>query len=436
MFTTLRNAWKIPELRKKMLFTLLVLLIYRLGSCVPVPYVNTDLLVATFQARFGDTVLGLYNAMSGSAFSQATAFALGIQPYINASIIIELLCIAIPSLERLAKDGGEEGKKKIQKITRYTTIGLGLLMGFAYFVMLKNYSLLTQTGFLYGLVIVLTFTAGASFLMWMGEQIDQFGIGNGISMILFAGIISRIPTLITGLFSEKWYVAVLMVVGMLAIVMFIVFITNSERRIPVQYAKRVVGRKMYGGQSTNLPIKVNMSGVMPIIFASSIVNIPSMLGGIFSGKFWTNVTNAFNQTHASYIIISGVLLVAFSYFYIMISFNPVEVANNIKNNGGAIPGIRPGRPTIDFIKKVLNRVTFIGAVFLCLVSTLPMAANAIYMLFANTTTPNIIEYTRNSLVSELAFAGSSLLIITGVVIETTRSLDAQMSLRNYKGFLD
>ena len=267
MFTTLRNAWKIPELRKKILFTLVVLLIYRLGNCVPVPYVNVTALTTYFSTQLSNTVLGLYNAMSGSAFSQATVFALGIQPYINASIIIELLCIAIPALERLAKDGGEEGKKKIQKITRYTTVGLGLLMGFAYYVMLKNYSLLSETGFIYGLVIILSFTAGASFLMWMGEQIDEFGIGNGISMILFAGIISRIPTLISNMVtmlgdgSLKWYGAILIVIGMLALMAFIVFITNSERRIPVQYAKRVVGRKMYGGQSTNLPIKVNMSGV-------------------------------------------------------------------------------------------------------------------------------------------------------------------------------
>ena len=250
MFTTLRNAWKIPELRKKMIFTLFVLLIYRLGSCVPVPYVDVAALSTYFSQQLSNTVLGLYNAMSGSAFSQATVFAIGIQPYINASIIIELLTIAIPALERLAKEEGEEGRKKIQTITRYTTIGLGLLMGVAYYIMLKNYQLLTDTGFVYGLVIVLTFTAGASFLMWMGEQINEFGIGNGISMILFAGIVSRIPSgignLITSLSNGtmKWYTALLLLVGMFLIVILIVFITNSERRIPVQYAKRVVGRKM------------------------------------------------------------------------------------------------------------------------------------------------------------------------------------------------
>ena len=419
MFTTLRNAWKIPELRKKMLFTLLVLLIYRLGSCVPVPYVNTDLLVATFQARFGDTVLGLYNAMSGSAFSNATVFALGIQPYINASIIIELLCIAIPSLERLAKDGGEEGKKKIQKITRYTTIGLGLLMGFAYFVMLKNYSLLTQTGFLYGLVIVLTFTAGASFLMWMGEQIDQFGIGNGISMILFAGIISRIPTLITGLFSEKWYVAVLMVVGMLAIVMFIVFITNSERRIPVQYAKRVVGRKMYGGQSTNLPIKVNMSGVMPIILASAIVSLPGTIGGFFPNSGYANFVNKwFGYSTPAYGIIYFILIIAFAFFYVTIQYNPLEMSNNLRKNSGAIPGYRPGKPTVDYIKRVLNKVTLIGALCLGIIAIFPIIFGAA------------------SGMQGLALGGTSIMIVVGVALETTQQIESQMMMRHYKGFLE
>ena len=428
MFTTLRNAWKIPELRKKMLFTLLVLLIYRLGSCVPVPYVNRDFLVATFQSQFADTVLGLYNAMSGSAFSQATVFALGIQPYINASIIIELLCIAIPALERLAKDGGEDGKKKIQKITRYTTIGLGLLMGFAYYVMLKNYNILSQTGFLYGLVIVLTFTAGASFLMWMGEQIDQFGIGNGISMILFAGIISRIPDLIVNMVSGlktgslAWYTVVLMIVGMLAIVMFIVFITNSERRIPVQYAKRVVGRKMYGGQSTNLPIKVNMSGVMPIIFAQSIATLPATIiafTGTGSSSFWNWMnTYVFDTKSAVYIIVYFVLIIAFSYFYATIQFNPIEIANNLKKNGGFIPGFRPGKPTSDFIFKVINKITLFGALYLAVVALLPILFG---IIIGN---------------SSLSIGGTSVIIVVGVALETVKSMEAQMLMRHYKGFLE
>ena len=424
MFTTLRNAWKIPELRKKILFTLVVLLIYRLGNCVPVPYVNVTALTTYFSTQLSNTVLGLYNAMSGSAFSQATVFALGIQPYINASIIIELLCIAIPALERLAKDGGEEGKKKIQKITRYTTVGLGLLMGFAYYVMLKNYSLLSETGFIYGLVIILSFTAGASFLMWMGEQIDEFGIGNGISMILFAGIISRIPTLISNMVtmlgdgSLKWYGAILIVIGMLALMAFIVFITNSERRIPVQYAKRVVGRKMYGGQSTNLPIKVNMSGVMPIIFAQSIASLPATICA-FGG--WTSnwaYKHVFTSTSVIYTIIYLLLIVGFSYFYATIQYNPVEVANNLKKNGGFIPGFRPGRPTADFIRKVINKITLFGAIYLGVIAVLPVLLGTI---MSNT---------------RFSFGGTSIIIVVSVALETVAAIEAQMLMRNYSGFLE
>ena len=424
MFSTLRNAWKIPELRKKLIFTLIVLLIYRLGSCVPVPYVNIDLLAETFRLRFADTVLGLYNAMSGSAFSQATVFALGIQPYINASIIIELLTIAIPALERLAKEGGEEGRKKIKNITRYSTIGLGLLMGFAYFIMLKNYNLLNegQTGFLYGLVIVLTFTAGASFLMWMGEQIDEFGIGNGISMILFAGIVSRIPSLVTNLFSMEWYVTILLVVGILAIVVFIVFITDSERRIPVQYAKRVVGRKMYGGQNTHLPIKVNMSGVLPIIFAQSIASLPATIiafTGIGSSSFWNWMnTYVFDTKSVVYMVCYFLLIIAFSYFYATIQFNPIEIANNLKKNGGFIPGFRPGKPTSDFILKVINKITLFGALYLAIVAILPIIVG---IVIGN---------------SSLAIGGTSVIIVVGVALETVKSLEAQMLMRHYKGFLE
>ena len=428
MFTTLRNAWKIPELRKKILFTLVVLLIYRLGNCVPVPYVNVTALTTYFSTQLSNTVLGLYNAMSGSAFSQATVFALGIQPYINASIIIELLCIAIPALERLAKDGGEEGKKKIQKITRYTTIGLGLLMGFAYYVMLKNYSLLSETGFIYGLVIILSFTAGASFLMWMGEQIDEFGIGNGISMILFAGIISRIPTLISNMVtmlgdgSLKWYGAILIVIGMLALMAFIVFITNSERRIPVQYAKRVVGRKMYGGQSTNLPIKVNMSGVLPIIFAQSIAMIPSTIAAFCKqpeeGTFWAGFLKAIDTSSVIYMVFYFLMIIAFSYFYATIQFNPIEISNNLKKNGGFIPGFRPGKPTSDFIRKVLNKVTLFGAVYLGIVAILPLIIGKIVN------------------VSALSIGGTSVIIVVGVALETVQALESQMLMRQYKGFLE
>ena len=428
MFTTLRNAWKIPELRKKILFTLIVMLIYRLGNCVPVPYVNVVALNNYFTTQLANTVLGLYNAMSGSAFSQATVFALGIQPYINASIIIELLTIAIPALERLAKEDGEEGRKKIQNITRYTTIGLGLLMGFAYYVMLKNYSLLSQTGFVYGLVIVLTFTAGASFLMWMGEQINEFGIGNGISMILFAGIVSRIPQLVSNMVTSlsngtlKWYTAILLVDGILAIMVFIVFITNSERRIPVQYAKRVVGRKMYGGQSTHLPIKVNMSGVLPIIFAQSIATLPATIiafTGTGSSSFWTWMnTYIFDTKSAFYIVCYFLLIIAFSYFYATIQFNPIEIANNLKKNGGFIPGFRPGKPTSDFILKVINKITLFGALYLAIVAILPIIAGIII----KNTSP--------------AVGGTSVIIVVGVALETVKSLEAQMLMRHYKGFLE
>ena len=426
MFTTLRNAWKIPELRKKILFTLFVLLIYRLGSCVPVPYINVDVLNNYYTQQLSNTVLGLYNAMSGSAFSNATVFALGIQPYINASIIIELLCIAIPALERLAKDEGEEGKKKIQKITRYTTVGLSLLMGIAYYIMLKNasaqYSILEQTSFVSGMVIVMTFMAGAAFLMWVGEQIDQFGIGNGISMILFAGIVSRVPSMVGSLFSLKWYVAILMVVGMLAIVMFIVFISNSERRIPVQYAKRVVGRKMYGGQSTNLPIKVNMSGVLPIIFAQSIATLPATIMafvGAPSSGFWAWMnTYVFDTKSAVYIIVYFFLIIAFSYFYATIQFNPIEIANNLKKNGGFIPGFRPGKPTSDFIFKVINKITLFGALYLAVIALLPIIVG---IIIKDTT---------------LSIGGTSVIIVVGVALETVKSLEAQMLMRHYKGFLE
>ena len=428
MFTTLRNAWKIPELRKKIIFTLVIFLIYRLGSNIPVPYVNVEALSTYFSQNLSTTVLGLYNVMSGSAFSNATVFALSIQPYINASIIIELLTIAIPALERLAKDEGEEGKKKIQRITRFTTVGLALLMGFAYFVMCKNYGLLTDTGFLAGLVIVATFTAGASLVMWLGEQIDQNGIGNGISMILFAGIISRIPVLISNAVSAlrtgtlKWYWLILLVVGMLLLIMFIVFITNSERRIRVQYAKRVVGRKMYGGQDTYLPIKVNMSGVLPIIFAQSITSLPATIvafTGTGGSGFWEWMNKyVFDNKSAVYLVIYFLLIIAFSYFYATIQFNPIELSNNLKKNGGFIPGFRPGKPTSDFILKVINKITLFGALYLAIVAILPILTGIII---------------KNS---SLAVGGTSVIIVVGVALETVKSLEAQMLMRHYKGFLE
>ena len=429
MFATIRNAWKIADLRKKIIFTFFILLIFRLGAAIPVPYVNVDMLTQYFNAELSGTILGLYNAMSGSAFSQATTFALGIQPYINASIIIQLLCIAIPYLERLSKDGGEEGKKKLERITRYTTLGLALLMGWAYYMMLKNNSgILTETGFLYGLVIVMTFTGGACLVMWLGEQIDQFGIGNGISMILFAGIISRIPSqvgaLITGLTtgSLKWYIALLLLVGVAVLVVVIVFITNSERRISVQYAKRMVGRKMYGGQSTFLPIKVNMSGVLPVIFAQSIVSLPATIVafvGISDTGFWGWMNKyVFSNESVVYCVIYFLLIIAFSYFYAAVQFNPIEIANNMKKNGGFIPGFRPGKPTSDFIAKVIGKITLFGAIYLAFVALVPVALGAIV----------------NN--NQLAIGGTSVIIVVGVALETTKALEAQMLMRHYKGFLE
>ena len=431
MITTLRNAWKTPELRKKMLFTLLILLIYRLGNVVPVPFVNVAELSNYFANELSNTILGLYNAMSGSAFSQATIFALSIQPYINASIIIELLCIAIPALERLQKEEGEEGRRKINNITRYTTIGLGLLMGFAYFVMLRNNSLLTDTSFLAAAVVVITFTAGASLVMWMGEQITEFGIGNGISMILFANIVSRLPDMIRRLFVGvfgnastapvlAWYWGLLIVIGMLALVVFIVFITDSERRIPVQYAKRVVGRKMYGGQSTHLPIKVNMSGVLPIIFAQSIASLPATVCafiGKTSGWWYQNI---FDSKTVVYAFVYFLLIIAFSYFYATVQYNPVEIANNLKKNGGFIPGFRPGKPTADFIAKVITKITLFGALYLAIVALLPIIVG------------DLLQNTGFS----ISIGGTSVIIVVGVALETVNALEAQLLMRHYKGFLD
>lgn len=423
MFTTLRNAWKIPELRKKILFTLFILLIFRLGNAVPVPYVNVEALSTYFNSQLSDTILGLYNAMSGSAFSQATVFALSIQPYINASIIIQLLTIAIPALERLSKEGGEEGKRKIQRITRYTTVGLGLLMGLAYYVMLGNAGLLTHTGFIYGLVVVLSFTAGSCFVMWLGEQITEFGIGNGISMILFANIISRLPAGVYHIFSNvrsgvlAWYLALLIVVGVLLLVLFVVFITNAERRIPVQYAKRVVGRKMYGGQSTHLPIKVNMSGVLPIIFAQSIASLPATICAFTGNTDGWLYDNLFSNRSFLYGLVYFLLIIAFSFFYATVQYNPIEIANNLKKNGGFIPGFRPGRPTAEFIAKVINKITFFGALYLAVIALVPIVLGA---LVDNT----------------LSIGGTSVIIVVGVARETMSALEAQMMMRHYKGFLE
>ena len=435
MLTTLRNAWKIADLRKKILFTMLIILLYRIGNVVPVPFVNVENMSRMFDEQLSGTIFGLFNMMSGNAFSMATIFALSIQPYINASIIIQLLTIAIPALERLSKEGGEEGRKKINKITRYTTVALGLLMGFAYYVMLSNYNdqyaaqgfaLMSQTGFLQAVVIILTFMTGSTLVMWLGDQITEFGIGNGISMILFANIIARIPQ---GIFlpiyqelklsfSTFWYWALLIVIAMLAVIVFIVFVSQAERRIPVQYAKRVVGRKVYGGQNTHLPIKVNMSGVMPIIFAQSIASLPATIcafAGVGSGNWWYD--HVFDSKSAIYCVCYLLLIVGFSYFYATIQYNPVEVANNLKKNGGFIPGFRPGRPTSDFIRKVINKVTLFGALYLGIIAVLPIVLGA---AFGNT---------------NFSFGGTSVIIVVSVALETVAAIEAQMMMRNYSGFL-
>ena len=466
MIQTIRKAWGIPELRKKIIFTLLILLIFRIGNAITVPYINTDALEAQLNAM-GTTYFGLLNAMSGGAFAMATVFALSIQPYINSSIIIQLLTVAIPALERLAKDGGEEGRKKIQSITRYATIAIAILQAVGYYFMMKRYSLLATDadGIWPALVIIVTLIAGSSFVMWMGEQVTEFGVGNGISIILFAGILSRVPNMIEGMikgvrtwsgvqngtitleslvssYQSAGYSAelakqqaeatlasaiapwgvVLLIVGMLALIIFIVFINDAERRIPVQYAKRQVGRKMYGGQSTNLPMKVNMSGVLPIIFAQSIASLPitiwSFIGTPAEDTVSRSIYDAIDTKSVLYMVVYFIMIIGFSYFYSSIQFNPVEIANNLKKQGGFIPGFRPGKPTVDFIKKVLNKITLFGAIYLGIVAICPLLVGKV---ISN---------------SSVAIGGTSVIIVVGVALETVKALESQMLMRQYKGFLE
>ena len=423
MLQTMRNAWKIDDLRKKILFTLVIILLYRLGNAVPVPYVDIGNLVDYFE-KMQNTVLGLLNVMSGGAFSNATIFALSIQPYINASIIIQLLTIAIPALERMSKEEGEEGKKKIASITRYTTVAIGLIQGFAYYYMISNSGFLTADGsdVWAAIVIILTFTSGSALIMWLGEQITEFGIGNGISIILFASIVSRFPTSLHQMVTNAvdgtvaWWIDILLLLGALAMIVLIVLINDSERRIPVQYAKRVVGRKMYGGQSTHLPMKVNMSGVLPIIFAQSIASLPATIAAFtgHSDSAWASTTSI------PYAIIYFLLIIFFAYFYSTIQFNPVEVANNLKKNGGYIPGFRPGKPTSEFIKKVLNKITLFGAIYLGIIAVVPIL---------------ISHFSTTADLSGISLGGTSIIIVVGVALETVRALEAQLLMRNYKGFL-
>ncbi len=439
MIETVRNAWRIPELRKKILFTIFALLIFRLGSAVPVPFVDGQLFATQMNAMNG-TIFGLLGAMNGTAFSYATVFALGVQPYINSSIIVQLLTVAIPALERLQKEGGEEGRKKIAAITRYVTVAIALLQGFGYLTLVRSAgsNILDFGGLpeIWGsIVIILTFTAGSAFIMWLGEQITEFGIGNGISIILFAGILSRGPHMILSMIVgvQTWAAGSegglhpafipLIIIGMLIMVVFIVFIQNAERRIPVQYAKRVVGRKMYGGQSSHLPLKVNMSGVMPIIFAQAIASLPATIGAFVpsaqvEGSGWNTFLKIFDTTSIFYIVVYFLLILGFSYFYSTMQFNPVEVANNLKKNGGFVPGFRPGKPTADFITKVLGKITFFGAIYLSIIAIAPIVTGAL----AGS--------------SSLAIGGTSIIIVVGVALETVKAMEAQMLMRHYKGFLE
>ena len=447
MFKTIRNAWSIPDLRKKILFTLMIVVIFRIGSVIPVPFLNMDALANVMGNAQGvdDTLVGYLNTLSGGAFSNATIFAMGITPYINSSIIMQLLCVAIPPLERLSKEG-EEGRKKIAAITRYVTVALGLIQGTAYYFFLKGSTDTTEggtgltlakytTGFpavFSAIAIILCFTAGTALIMWLGEQINKNGIGNGISILLFAGIIARLPFTVNML-AEYWnlgtqgatsyFVTVpLWILIFLAVIWVITFMQDAERRIPIQYAKRVVGRKMYGGQSTHLPIKVALGGVMPIIFASSILSIPSTIQMFLQNQelsaFWQGFFDAFSTRGWLYAVLYFVLILAFAYFYTTIQYNPVEMANNLKQNNGTIPGIRPGRPTADFIAKILSRITLIGALFLAVIALLPILYSDVTGLYG------------------LSMGGTSVIIIVGVALDTAKQLESQMMMRHYKGFLD
>lgn len=444
MFQTLRNAWKIVDLRKKILFTLLIVLVFRIGSAITVPFVDAAAMAEATQS--GSAVLGIVTLMSGGGFSNASLFALSITPYINSSIIIQLLTVAIPVLERWAKEGAE-GRKKINKVTRITTVILGLVLGTAYYFMVRNtYGALTKSAtssvaatWFSAIVIILCFAAGSTLVMWLGDQINERGIGNGISILLFAGILSGIPDAarmlwtyfydggIKMLETESGYAIKNMIlvpvvlILFLAIIAFIVFMTDAERRIPVQYAKKVVGRKMYGGQNTFIPIKVNMSGVMPIILASSIISLPSIIASFVKVPetgFWATVLGAFRQDNWFYIILYFVMIIGFAYFYVTIQYDPTEMANNLRKNSGAIPGYRPGQPTTDFIKKVLNRVTFIGALFLGLIALFPSLFGKFSGMYG------------------LTLGGTSIMIVVGVALETVQQIESQMMMRHYKGFLE
>ncbi len=421
MFQTFRNAWKIPELKNRLLFTLAILVVYRLGSAIPVPFITGSALNQMFS---NGNMLSYLDMMSGGALSRCTLFALGVTPYINASIIVQLLTVAIPALENMAKEA--DGQQKMQQITRYVGGGIALVMSLGYYFVIRNMGALKYTSGTAGI-----FTAGAQLITWCGEQIDDKGIGNGISLLIFSSIVSNwssVYTTVTGLLTRaaagetRFYILLpLLLVLALVVIVFIVVMTNAERRITIQYAKRVVGRKQMGGQNSYLPLKLNMSGVMPIIFASAMVSIPGTIGSFLqidqaAHPFWYAFFHTFNYTSLLYIVIYLLLILAFNYFYVAIQYNPVEIANNLRRNNGSIPGFRPGKPTSDFLTRTLNKITLMGAIFLAAVAVLPI-------ILGNLTGMSI------------QLGGTSLLIVVGVALDTTRSLDSFMTMRNHKGFL-
>lgn len=434
MLKTIRNAWSIPDLRKKLLFTLMIIIVFRIGSVIPVPFLDLSALATAMNGmNEGNTMLAYLNTLSGGAFANATLFAMGVTPYINSSIIMQLLTVAIPPLERMAKEG-EAGRRKIGTITRYVTVGLGLVQGGAYWYYLHKSGVTVYTeGFslvFSAIVIILVFTAGTALMMWLGEQINTNGIGNGISILLFAGIVAQLPYTLSmlgqfwklaGEGSTQFYFLVpLWIVIFVAIVWVITFMQDSERRIPIQYAKRVVGRKMYGGQSSHLPIKVALGGVLPIIFASSILSIPGTINLFAKVKdgFWGAFFNAFDTSGWLYNVLYFILIIMFAYFYTTIQYNPIEMANNLKSNNGTIPGIRPGAPTADYIRNILSRITLIGALFLAVIALVPSI------------------YGSATGMGRMAIGGTSIIILVGVALETVKQLESQMMMRHYKGFLD
>ena len=430
MFATLKNAFKNADIRKKLLFTFIIVVIYRLGGYIPVPFINVAALDVVGNSN---NIFAYLNVLSGGTFSKATLLCLSISPYINAQIIIQLLCYAIPALERLAKEG-EAGRAKIDMITKWSTFAIALFQSFAYFLTIKNQgALIYPTGaamVLSGIVIVSCLTAGAMLVIWLGSKIDKNGIGNGISILLFAGIVANLPVSFGATFSvllgsgsigQILMVPVIIIIFILMIA-FIIFMDNAERRIPIQYAKRVVGRKVYGGQSTYLPIKIAMAGVLPIIFAMSFMSIPQTIvmftGEPAEGTFWHGFMKVFSFTHPVYVIIYFLLIIAFSYFYVSMQYNPVEIANNLRQNNGGVPGLRPGKPTADYITRILSKLILVGALFLGIIAVLPN-------IFAAVTG-----------IGSLAMGGTSILIVVNVALDTVRQLESQLMMRHHKGFLE